>query len=58
MSTTYTRQLERLVSGIATQDGAGVSLTRVLTHDLQRRLSLRRAVRLSGRFSRPSASRL
>jgi redox-sensitive bicupin YhaK (pirin superfamily) len=38
MSTTYTRQLERLVSGIATQDGAGVSLTRVLTHDLQRRL--------------------
>ncbi|MFL9926074.1 pirin family protein [Herbaspirillum lusitanum] len=38
MSTTFTRQLERLVDGIPTQDGAGVSLTRVLTHDLQRRL--------------------
>lgn len=38
MSTTFTRQLERLVTGIPTQDGAGVSLTRVLTHDLQRRL--------------------
>ncbi|WP_199901708.1 pirin family protein, partial [Herbaspirillum sp. B65] len=38
MSTPYTRQIERLVKGIATQDGAGVSLTRVLTHDLQRRL--------------------
>ncbi len=38
MSTTYTRQLERLVTGVATQDGAGVSLTRVLTHDLQHRL--------------------
>ncbi|MBP0600561.1 pirin family protein [Herbaspirillum sp. LeCh32-8] len=38
MSTTYTRQIERLVNGIPTQDGAGVSLTRVLTHDLQRRL--------------------
>lgn len=38
MSTTFTRQLERLVNGIPTQDGAGVSLTRVLTHDLQRRL--------------------
>ncbi|MET2990948.1 pirin family protein [Herbaspirillum seropedicae] len=34
----YTRQIERLVNGIPTQDGAGVSLTRVLTHDLQRRL--------------------
>jgi len=32
------RQIERLVNGIPTQDGAGVSLTRVLTHDLQRRL--------------------
>ncbi|WDZ94271.1 pirin family protein [Herbaspirillum sp. WKF16] len=38
MSTAYTRQIERLVNGIPTQDGAGVSLTRVLTHDLQRRL--------------------
>ncbi|MBB5393335.1 MULTISPECIES: pirin family protein [unclassified Herbaspirillum] len=38
MSTPYTRQIERLVNGIPTQDGAGVSLTRVLTHDLQRRL--------------------
>lgn len=34
----YSRQLERLVNGIPTQDGAGVSLTRVLTNDLQRRL--------------------
>ncbi|EJN08414.1 pirin family protein [Herbaspirillum sp. YR522] len=40
MSTTrhFTRQVERLVKGIPTQDGAGVSLTRVLTNDLQRRL--------------------
>lgn len=40
MSTTpqFTRQVERLVNGIPTQDGAGVSLTRVLTNDLQRRL--------------------
>ncbi|WP_211461531.1 pirin family protein [Collimonas silvisoli] len=34
----FNRQLERLVTGVATQDGAGVSLVRVLTHDLQRRL--------------------
>ncbi|OWQ86860.1 hypothetical protein CDN99_19310 [Roseateles aquatilis] len=32
------RQVERLVQGTATSDGAGVKLTRVLTHDLQRRL--------------------
>lgn len=32
------RQVERLVTGRATQDGAGVKLTRVLTHDLQHRL--------------------
>ncbi|KPC53438.1 pirin family protein [Amantichitinum ursilacus] len=32
------RQVERLVNGIPTTDGAGVKLTRVLTHDLQRRL--------------------
>ncbi|KAF7600584.1 MAG: hypothetical protein CGU28_03325 [Candidatus Dactylopiibacterium carminicum] len=32
------RPVERLVAGIATSDGAGVKLTRVLTHDLQRRL--------------------
>jgi redox-sensitive bicupin YhaK (pirin superfamily) len=34
----FNRQLERLVTGINTQDGAGVSLVRVLTNDLQRRL--------------------
>ena len=32
------RQVERLIAGKATSDGAGVKLTRVLTHDLQRRL--------------------
>lgn len=32
------RRVERLVRGQATQDGAGVRLTRVLTHDLQQRL--------------------
>ena len=32
------RAIERLVTGVATQDGAGVKLTRVLTHELQRRL--------------------
>ncbi|HWR95421.1 MAG TPA: pirin family protein [Arenimonas sp.] len=32
------RTVERLVRGIATSDGAGVKLTRVLTQDLQRRL--------------------
>ncbi len=32
------RAVERLVAGKATSDGAGVRLTRVLTHDLQRRL--------------------
>lgn len=32
------RQVERLVHGRATSDGAGVRLTRVLTQDLQRRL--------------------
>jgi len=32
------RAVERLVTGMATSDGAGVRLTRVLTHDLQRRL--------------------
>jgi redox-sensitive bicupin YhaK (pirin superfamily) len=32
------RQVERLVTGQATSDGAGVKLTRVLTHDLQHRL--------------------
>ena len=32
------RRIERLVTGQATQDGAGVKLTRVLTQDLQRRL--------------------
>jgi redox-sensitive bicupin YhaK (pirin superfamily) len=32
------RKVERLIRGIATSDGAGVKLTRVLTQDLQRRL--------------------
>ena len=32
------RQVERLVQGVATSDGAGVKLTRVLTQHLQRRL--------------------
>ena len=32
------RQVERLITGQATRDGAGVKLTRVLTQDLQRRL--------------------
>ena len=35
---THPRQVERLVAGQATSDGAGVKLTRVLTQDLQRRL--------------------
>ena len=32
------RGVERLIKGVATSDGAGVKLTRVLTQDLQRRL--------------------
>ena len=32
------RRVERVVAGQATQDGAGVKLTRVLTQTLQRRL--------------------
>ena len=32
------RRVERVVTGQATQDGAGVKLTRLLTQDLQRRL--------------------
>ena len=32
------RRVERLVKGVATSDGAGVRLTRVLTQELQRRL--------------------
>jgi quercetin 2,3-dioxygenase len=35
---THARTIERLVTGQATSDGAGVKLTRVLTHDLQHRL--------------------
>ncbi|PQA83491.1 hypothetical protein C5F52_08580 [Limnohabitans sp. TS-CS-82] len=35
---TQGRSVERLVQGQDTQDGAGVRLTRVLTHDLQTRL--------------------
>jgi redox-sensitive bicupin YhaK (pirin superfamily) len=39
MSTvTQPRAVERLVAGVATSDGAGVKLTRVLTNPLQRRL--------------------
>lgn len=32
------RRVEKLVQGVQTSDGAGVKLTRVLTHDLQQRL--------------------
>src|SRR5512145_1091628 len=32
------RRVEQLIAGQATSDGAGVKLTRVLTHDLQQRL--------------------
>jgi quercetin 2,3-dioxygenase len=35
---TQPREVERLVEGMATSDGAGVKLTRVLTQPLQRRL--------------------
>lgn len=35
---THPRRVERLVIGQPTSDGAGVKLTRVLTHDLQHRL--------------------
>jgi redox-sensitive bicupin YhaK (pirin superfamily) len=35
---TQPRAVERLVAGVATSDGAGVKLTRVLTNHLQRRL--------------------
>src|SRR5207237_6290201 len=34
----HPREVERLVAGTATSDGAGVKLTRVLTQPLQRRL--------------------
>jgi len=34
----HPREVERLVTGMATSDGAGVKLTRVLTQPLQRRL--------------------
>lgn len=34
----HPRDVERLITGMATSDGAGVKLTRVLTQDLQRRL--------------------
>ncbi len=37
-SLTRPRRVERLITGQATRDGAGVKLTRVLTHDLQQRL--------------------
>lgn len=37
-TTRKSRTIERLVQGVATSDGAGVSLTRVLTGQLQRRL--------------------
>jgi hypothetical protein len=35
---TQPRRVERLITGQLTRDGAGVKLTRVLTHDLQQRL--------------------
>jgi redox-sensitive bicupin YhaK (pirin superfamily) len=35
---TLSRTIERIVTGVATSDGAGVKLTRVLTQDLQQRL--------------------
>jgi len=35
---TQSRTIERVVSGVATSDGAGVKLTRVLTQNLQHRL--------------------
>jgi len=35
---THPRRAERLITGMATRDGAGVKLTRVLTQDLQQRL--------------------
>ena len=35
---THPRTLERIVTGMATSDGAGVKLTRVLTQNLQQRL--------------------
>jgi quercetin 2,3-dioxygenase len=35
---TQPRSIERLITGRPTSDGAGVKLTRVLTHDLQQRL--------------------
>lgn len=35
---THTRQVEQLIKGMPTSDGAGVNLTRVLTHNLQKRL--------------------
>lgn len=35
---THPRRIERLITGQATRDGAGVKLTRVLTQDLQQRL--------------------
>ena len=38
MSHAQGRRIERLVKGVATSDGAGVKLTRVLTQDLQQRL--------------------
>lgn len=38
MSVQLSRHIEKLVTGIATSDGAGVKLTRVLTGKLQRRL--------------------
>ena len=37
-SVTLSRTIERIVTGMATSDGAGVKLTRVLTQNLQQRL--------------------
>ena len=58
------RQVERLVTGQPTSDGAGVKLTRVLTQDLQKRLdpflmldnfASDNPRRLRRRFSQPPA---
>jgi quercetin 2,3-dioxygenase len=37
-SVTHSRMLEHIITGVATSDGAGVKLTRVLTQNLQHRL--------------------
>ena len=64
---TKPRTIEHIVTGIATSDGAGVKLTRVLTQKLQQRLDPFLMLdnfrsddpgRLHRRLSRPSAPRI